>query len=77
MMEVFENINILKGTKATKKQINNWSLMNKICPIEFETELDLNCEYPKELKEIADKYCDGKCDQSCLDKFLSHQITLV
>lgn len=73
-MQVFEKINQLKGTNATKEKITNWSLMNKVCPLEFGSELDLNFKYPEELGEIAEKYCDAVCDYSCLDKFLSHEL---
>jgi hypothetical protein len=74
-MQVFEQINKLKGTNATKDQIAKWSYMNRYCPIEFEEGLELDCDYPKELYEIAQEYCKtNECGHECLDLFLSHEL---
>jgi hypothetical protein len=75
-MKAWELINSLKGTTASKEQIANWSLMNKVCPVEFETELDLDCEYPAQLRAAARKACDrNKCDDECLEMFLGADVT--
>jgi hypothetical protein len=74
-MKIFEQINKLKGTNATKEQIASWSYMNRYCPIMFEEGLDLDCEYPKELYEVAQGYCKiNDCGHECLDLFLSHEL---
>lgn len=74
-MQVWERINKLKGTTASKEQIANWAYMNKICPIEFGDELELDCEYPSELTEISNKLCDkNTCGFKCLTKFLESEV---
>lgn len=74
-MKVFEKINELKGTNATEKQIADWAYMNRICPIDFEDGLELDCEYPKELSEIAHKCCHNEdCSIGCTEQFLQSDI---
>ena len=58
-MQVFEKINALKGTSATIEQMVSWSYNNKICPLQFEDGLELDCKYPKELDIIAHECCSG------------------
>ena len=74
-MQVWEKINKLKGTTASKEQIANWAYSNKICPIEFADELELDCEYPSKLTEISNKLCDNNtCGFECLTKFLESEV---
>ncbi|MBQ7097761.1 MAG: hypothetical protein IJN96_06745 [Clostridia bacterium] len=75
MMQVWEKINNLKGTNASKEQIASWAYSNKICPVEFADELELDCEYPSELTEISNKLCDNNtCGFECLTKFLESEV---
>ena len=74
-MQVWETINKLKGTTASKEQIASWAYNNKICPIEFEYELELDCEYPSELTKISSKLCKkNNCGFECLKKFLESEV---
>lgn len=74
-MQVWETINKLKGTHASKEQIASWAYNNKICPIEFADELELDCEYPSELVKISDELCnESTCSFECLTKFLESEV---
>lgn len=74
-MKVWEKINELKGTTASKDQIASWAYTNKICPRDFSEELELDCEYPKELEAISCKLCDkNSCGYECLDEFLESEV---
>lgn len=75
-MKVWEKINELKGTNADKKTIANWAYNNKICPREFGEELELDCEYPKEIEDISRRLCDkNSCGYDCLNEFLESELS--
>lgn len=70
-MQVYEKLNHLKGTVATLEQIKSWSYMNRIIPCELAEGLGLDCEYPQELADVAEKVCvrvGMDCDL-CLEQF--------
>ncbi len=74
-MKVFEKINELRKTNNTKKQMSKWAFVKNICPIIFGECLNLDCEYPKELQEIAEMHCKGnKCGNGCLSSFLNSEL---
>ena len=80
-MKVWELCNKVKGTNATKKQIENWAYTNRICPLMFDVGLEIDVElgedgYPKDIifSNTAHKICDGKCDIECLRKYLDMEI---
>lgn len=73
-MKVYERICELKDTEVTVEQMADWAYMNRICPVMFEDGLELDCEYPKELQNIAVAGCDFDCGFECLEKFLNSGI---
>ena len=78
-MKVWEKCNELKGTDATKELIAQWAYMNRVCPVMFDNELDLEdgVKYPKQMEELAYKYCHDeniKCGTDCLDVFLKSEV---
>lgn len=74
-MKVWERINQLKGTSAAKETIASWAYLNRVCPRDFSLELELDCEYPKELDEISRKICDDfGCGFGCLIEFLESEV---
>lgn len=76
-MKVFEKLNQLKSTNASKEQIATWAYMNRVCPIMFGEELELECKYPKEMSDIANATCKkhiSHCGTECLASFLDSEI---
>ena len=61
-MKVWEYMNKLKGTDATKEQILNWLTLNKLCPLvldEQELELEAGVMYPNKLYNMAANIFSG------------------
>ena len=75
-MKVYELMNQLKGTEATKEQIASWQYMNRICPVQLTAEeLEIEKKFPEALSEIAEKLCSmNECGHECLDKFLESEV---
>jgi hypothetical protein len=75
-VRVWELCNKIKGTNCTRETIRSWSIMNKICPVEFAINLDCDGTEVKQIGIIADKVCSefGKCDYGCLEKFLDIEV---
>lgn len=71
-MKVWELMNKIKGTEADQDEILNWMVMNKICPLEVETELDEGAQPAIDL--MAHKHCEDKpigfCGSNCYKEFL-------
>lgn len=81
-MKIWELCNKVKETNATKKEIENWAYMNRICPLMFDSGLDIDLPldeygYPKDnvFLETAHKVCNGKCGIECLRKYLDMEIS--
>ena len=78
-MKVWEKCNEVKGTNATKEQIAEWAYMNRICPLEFDTGLEIDLPFDEDrlplqngFLETARKVCDTKvaCGYDCLIQYL-------
>ena len=73
-MKVWEKCNELKNTHSSKETIARWAYMNRVCPIEFSDELEVD-SYPKEMTMIAKKCCiTEECGNECLNKFLESEM---
>lgn len=85
-MKVWEKCNEVKGTNATIEQIADWAYFNRICPLMFDTglEIDLPLDkdgYPKPngFLKTAESVCDvythnGKgCGTDCLMAYLNSE----
>lgn len=85
-MKVWEKCNEVKGTDATIEQIADWAYYNRICPLMFDTglEIDLPLDddgYPKPngFLNTAESVCDvftnnGKgCGFDCLNAYLNSE----
>lgn len=74
-MKVWEKINELKEAEVPMETIKDWAYMNRICPVEFEYELELpeTVEYPEQLKKLEETVCDLDCGADCLTAFLESE----
>lgn len=86
-MKMWEFLNLLKHTNATRETIFNWLYDNKICPLNCDMELELDIEvlpldnnnYPVEnlihitASKLCDKYYHKGCP-SCIDEFLDSEL---
>lgn len=74
-MKIYEKINELKGTDATCEIIKNWMYMNRITPCALQDGLELDCEYPNQMDDLAMKLCnDTEMDcYECLNRFLDSE----
>lgn len=77
-MKVWELMNSIKCTESAKDEILNWMVMNKICPLEVETELDAGVQ--PIIGSLAHKHCkdkpSGYCGPSCYEEYLMQEVNL-
>ena len=87
-MKVWEKCNEVKGTNASIKEIADWAYANRICPLDFDTGLEIDlpldedgCPMPNGFLKTAEAICGvmhgdsgtDACNYDCLMLYLNSE----